>query len=350
VIEMQKKVIELNAKDFVLLADALDSKKIDNYEVIEIVKNVIEFLKKNEVYDEAEYLSSLIGEKSVFEKQSEKINLPDLRYFVEVKRETVDANEVILNSDKIVKLISIISDKKLINKIGGLRIFLYGKPGTGKTTFVLNLSEMLGYKLLKINLKEIVSSKLGDSQKNLLSMFDEIKKIVDKKVILLFDEFDSLIGSRDKEMHNEYYRIIGTFNEILDSLKMFPVPVFAISNRIDFIDNATLRRFNLKIKLNNISLIDFENILFKKLEYFDLSYQSKVFKKLLYQMEDKLNFAMIDEIVNETIFQDKKPEEVLASMLGYSKKDINKLGLTLREAEIVFGESKSKLGRTKKNG
>jgi DNA replication protein DnaC len=84
------------------------------------------------------------------------------------------------------------------------KFFIYGRPGTGKTTFVKELANTINKKYVILNLSSIIDSKLGESIKNMEKLFEN------KKDLLIFlDEVDSVASSR-KTTHDiqEMFRVL----------------------------------------------------------------------------------------------------------------------------------------------
>jgi SpoVK/Ycf46/Vps4 family AAA+-type ATPase len=129
------------------------------------------------------------------------------------------------------------------------KIFMHGATGCGKTMTARALAQRLHKKIFIVNLSSIVSSKLGETAKNLAALFNSVQY---KKAILFFDEFDSLGRIRDYENSDssEMKRIVNTILQLMDS---FPADsmLIAATNQIKLIDHALLRRFDMKIEFNN---------------------------------------------------------------------------------------------------
>ena len=92
-------------------------------------------------------------------------------------------------------------DKLALGK--GLNVLFCGPPGTGKTMAAEVIASDLGVPLLKIDLSQIVSKYIGETEKNLRQLFDQASGA---NAILFFDEADALLGKRSdvKDAHDRY--------------------------------------------------------------------------------------------------------------------------------------------------
>jgi SpoVK/Ycf46/Vps4 family AAA+-type ATPase len=127
------------------------------------------------------------------------------------------------------------------------KILFYGPPGCGKTLASYVLAGELEKMMMVINLGAIVSSKLGETSKNLSKIF---RRAFSEDCIIFIDEFDTLGKVRDySQDHGEMKRVVNTILQLFDYLPKTSV-VIAATNQIDMIDNALLRRFDVKINLN----------------------------------------------------------------------------------------------------
>ncbi len=85
----------------------------------------------------------------------------------------------------------------------GLSMLFAGPPGTGKTMAAQVIAKEVGLELYKIDLSQIVSKYIGETEKNLKEIFAEGQR---SNVILFFDEVDALLGKRteQKDAHDKY--------------------------------------------------------------------------------------------------------------------------------------------------
>ncbi len=75
----------------------------------------------------------------------------------------------------------------------GVSIVLYGPPGTGKTMAAGVLAKELGLDLYRVDLSQISSKYIGETEKNLGAIFDAA---ANSNVVLFFDEADSVFARR----------------------------------------------------------------------------------------------------------------------------------------------------------
>ena len=134
----------------------------------------------------------------------------------------------------------------------GFACLFYGEPGTGKTETVLQLARQTGRDILQVNVSQIKSMWVGESEKNIKQLFDNYRaKVKDSKIapILLFNEADAIINKRQEgaeravdKMENSIQNIILQEMETLDGI------LIATTNLAQNMDKAFERRFLYKIK------------------------------------------------------------------------------------------------------
>jgi SpoVK/Ycf46/Vps4 family AAA+-type ATPase len=99
----------------------------------------------------------------------------------------------------------------------GLTCLMAGKSGTGKTFAARCLAAELGLNLYRIDLSQVVSKYIGETEKALAQVFDEVEA---GHGLLLFDEADALFGRRSevKDAHDRYANIeVGYLLQRLES-------------------------------------------------------------------------------------------------------------------------------------
>ena len=124
------------------------------------------------------------------------------------------------------------------------RICLYGPPGTGKTAFGRWLATQLDVPLHAKKVSDIVSPYIGQTERNLARVFREART---EGAVLLLDEVDSFLQDRQ---HAQRSWEITAVNEMLTQMESFQGVFIASTNLMDGLDQAALRRFDLKVKFD----------------------------------------------------------------------------------------------------
>lgn len=122
----------------------------------------------------------------------------------------------------------------------GYRALFYGPPGTGKTLTAGLLGKYSGRDVYKIDLSMMVSKFIGETEKNLASLFDRAEN---KDWILFFDEADALFGKRTnvRDAHDKYANQEVSY--LLQRVEHYSGLVILATNFKSNIDEAFTRRF-----------------------------------------------------------------------------------------------------------
>ena len=136
---------------------------------------------------------------------------------------------------------------RLYNKKTGGGVLLYGPPGTGKTMIARAIACEVGAKFYAVKGSDIVSKWVGESERNINSLFETARG--DELAIIFLDEMDSLLAKRGTDTHNDK-----RVNEFLQQIDGFSgrspnLLLLGATNRPWDIDEAALRpgRFSQKI-------------------------------------------------------------------------------------------------------
>ncbi|GAD24278.1 ATP-binding protein [Acidovorax sp. MR-S7] len=122
------------------------------------------------------------------------------------------------------------------------RICLYGPPGTGKTAYARWLAEHLGAPLHARRASDIISMWVGETEKNLARAFRGAEH---EGAVLLVDEVDSFLQDRRNAQHSWEVTAV---NEMLTQMETFPGVFIASTNLMHGLDQAALRRFDIKAR------------------------------------------------------------------------------------------------------
>lgn len=127
----------------------------------------------------------------------------------------------------------------------GISVLFSGHPGVGKTMSGTVLARRLGLDIYEVDLSQVVSKWLGETEKNLSDVFDAAEP---GHVVLLFNEADSLFGKRtsDVKSSNDRYANMET-NYLLQRLERFGGLAILTTNLTSAIDLAFKRRFTYDV-------------------------------------------------------------------------------------------------------
>ena len=131
-------------------------------------------------------------------------------------------------------------DVGAVDPIGvGLTCLMAGKSGTGKTFAARCLAAELGLNLYRIDLSQVVSKYIGETEKALAQIFDEVEA---GHGLLLFDEADALFGRRSevKDAHDRYANI--EVGYLLQRLESYDGIAILTTNLQGNMDAAFVRR------------------------------------------------------------------------------------------------------------
>ena len=134
----------------------------------------------------------------------------------------------------------------------GFACLFYGSPGTGKTETVYQLARATGRDIFPVNVDQIKSMWVGQSEKNIKAAFEMYKELCSKKKvqpILLFNEADAIFGIRREGAESAVDKMENAIqNIILQEMESMEGILIATTNLTDNIDKAFERRFLYKIE------------------------------------------------------------------------------------------------------
>ncbi len=305
----------------------------------------------------AEYIMSLIAESNLYTPQGSDFESDFLKQ-IDV-RAIEPLNLPVEISEDIKGIINAVNHNVGINK------FLFeGLPGSGKTEAAKNVARLLDRTLFRVDFDHLIDSKLGQTNKNITSIFREINEIPNSnRVIILFDEIDVIaldrINSNDvREMGRVTSTILREFDRLTDLNK--EIVIIATTNLFSNFDKALVRRFDAVINFNRYSKED----LIEVAEYYFLSFVKnfkgiskdiRLFRKIL-GASDKLPYpGELKNIIKTSLAFSNTDSEydylrrLYNSLIGnLDETELSQLrtkGFTLREIEKLKGESKSSVSR-----
>lgn len=134
--------------------------------------------------------------------------------------------------------------KKLVTG-KGITCLFDGPPGTGKTLCAEIISGELNRPLYRINIPEVVSKWVGETEKNIKAIFQQARI---SHAMLLFDEADSLFAARVAEAKTSTDRYANMeVNLLLQEIERFPGIVILTTNFFGSLDKALIRRIQFRV-------------------------------------------------------------------------------------------------------
>ena len=258
-----------------------------------------------------------------------------------------------------------------VNRNVGINTFLFeGLPGSGKTEAAKNVARLLDRYLFRVDFENLIDSKLGQTNKNIIKAFGEINMLPNaNEVVILFDEIDVIaldrINSNDVR---EMGRVTSTILRELDRLTELnkEIVLIATTNLYSNFDKALIRRFDAVINFNRYSdedLIEVAEYYFSSFikNFKGISKDTGLLKKILKTAKKIPYPGELKNIIKTSLaFSDVGSEYDYLKRLynsligGLNQKDIKQLqkeGFTVREIEKLKKVEKNaeELRRVEKN-
>lgn len=133
------------------------------------------------------------------------------------------------------------------------KLLLHGPTGNGKTTVARNIAKLSKLPFVEVNSDLMIDSHLGVTNQNINKIFNSIKE----PCVLFWDEVDSIGKKRGSNANNsaahENDRMV---NSILINIEKLSNDVIFIgaTNRMDVLDPAFLRRFDVLHEVSNTTI------------------------------------------------------------------------------------------------
>ena len=301
----------------------------------------------------ARTIYGFVSDAFAFSAQSENSRIGFLDFVSSEENNPLFLPDLIL--DDIVGVYNAINRRLSINKF-----LFYGASGTGKTEAAKLLAKKLKRKIYKVSIRDLIDSKLGETAKNIHTLFNDINSISGKnKVVILFDEIDSLALNRsDTRDLREMSRATTELFVGLDNVDP-KIVLIATTNLYSSFDSALLLRFQKHINFNRYTNDDLIEIGYRF--YLDIIQKvpevdddRKLIKKILASY--KLPFpGDLKNIISSSIaFSDPaNPCDYLSRLIqsldtnnnSLDMETLQKKGFSLREIAKILNRSKSLVGR-----
>lgn len=129
----------------------------------------------------------------------------------------------------------------------GFSVLLYGPPGTGKTMAATVLANELKLDIYRIDLSQIGSKYIGETEKNLSAIFETGKHA---NAILFFDEADALFTKRTEVSSSNDRYANAEIAYLLQKIEEYDGISFLATNNLNNFDAAFRRRITFIVPMN----------------------------------------------------------------------------------------------------
>lgn len=244
------------------------------------------------------------------------------------------------------------------HNMGVNRFLFVGAPGTGKTESAKQIARILRRELYMVSVPALIDSRLGETSKNIVTLFDEIERLGNRGIVL-FDEIDALaldrINANDvREMGRATSTLLGQLDTLCENSL-----VIATTNLFPQLDKALTRRFDKVVDFDRYSKEDLvevgESMAAQLIETASfVKSDRRLLRKILQTAPSLPMPGELKNIIRSAVaFSDpSNPCDYLVRLCSalnangeLSLQDLKSKGFTVREMEVLTGISKSKISR-----
>ena len=203
------------------------------------IRNYISYFKSTFIYTGLTF-----GSYKLFNYLYDKIFNKALANKVDLNNKNIikfkDVGGYKLIKEEISKIMNLVKNNETYNNLLKIPkgVIFYGPPGTGKTYLARAIAGEFEINFLNVSVSEIASKWVGESAKNVVSLFEKARKLA--PCILFIDEADTLLSRRGtshnmEDITQEFLKQIDGFDTIKG------IYVILNTNRLEAIDPAILR-------------------------------------------------------------------------------------------------------------
>jgi SpoVK/Ycf46/Vps4 family AAA+-type ATPase len=207
---------------------------------------------KDELFPDLQLVEKSVKDKSLISHTS---FAPKQLFYTEKVHSKIARLTELLQPDKFDQVTERLSDNGMRK---GFACLFYGSPGTGKTETVNQLSRLTGRDVMVVDVTQIKSCWVGESEQNIKQLFDKYKALVKKSEvapILLFNEADAVLGIRQEGAQRAVDKMENSIqNIILQEMETLEGIMIATTNLTCNLDKAFERRFIYKIEFERPTL------------------------------------------------------------------------------------------------
>ena len=271
-----------------------------------LIKNgYIEYVNQEGLADRCHFK---LGERIKDELLSDVLNLQSIRNPTRglLLHNNIQEKKLFFNDKntasitELIKLLQPDNYKNVLDRLAkqglrkGFSCLFYGAPGTGKTESVLQIAKQTGRNIMQVDIANMKSCWVGESEKMIKKLFVNYRNIVRKSEvapILLFNEADALFGTRMENTQHAVDKMENTIqNIILQEMEDLEGILIATTNLTKNLDKAFERRFIYKIEFTKPDI--------------------RTSKKIWHSMLPELKPAELDIVARKYLFSGGQIENV----------------------------------------
>lgn len=232
-----------------------------------------------------------------------------------------------------INLLSGYLNQVTLDKSSGINILIYGVPGSGKTEFVKTIAQHCNLELFEVASESTSDAPLDTDGRFRAFRLGQILCASKNRPAIMFDEIeDVFINKNNYRAHSNNSGRKCWINHLLENNA---VPSFWISNSIDAIDPAFIRRFDFVLKMDSPPRKVREELL---LEYFRDLPVSQEWVKMMSENETLLP-ALIErsaKVLNKSSLNisQEKTEHALETLLGNTVEAMGYKPLSIQKKQV----------------
>ena len=294
----------------------------------------VDYYKKMLTGNASVLMSNLPDDMKTFLVGEAPGGFDEARYFV---RE----NEAAVVSD--IEKMKLIADEMSARRIPYRNTtLLYGESGTGKTEFGKYAAHKLDLPFFYVSFSSLIDSYMGSTAKNIHKIFEFCNSI---PCVLMLDEFDCIATKRSingsRGVDGEIERTTISIMQELDRLPNHVV-LIAATNRLDMLDEALIRRFSIRHKIEDMSPSELRAMVEQYVKatgtekYVDETVVADLVNR--YHNPGQLMPELV-RIIGKNIFEDKK-DEILEQKAAEDDRKVDAFEVTYTWQQVISAQTK----------
>jgi len=250
-------------------------------------------------------------------------------FYNETEQKQIDTLVNALQKDNYNRIVTTMKSK---GATPNFSVLFSGPAGTGKTASCYQIAKLTNRHVYFIDLEKIHSKWVGESAKNVVSLFNEIKEInkyLGEDCVAVFNECDSVLNKRLTADSTVAAEKNGVINNFLQEFEDYKGIAFLTTNLVDNFDTSFMRRILMKFLIKvpepnvrkKILIKAFDDITPETID--KINNQFNLTGGLISNISKKL---MVKTLLDDTINKDEYIMELCEEEFVLSKSDRKPIG------------------------